>query len=98
MNTLGMFYLLGAYWGDGHIYYTKTKKRSSHQFSIVTEDEDFCQICSHIIYEHNNKYGTIKLIKNYYKLVVCSKNLCNSVLDRTCSIRDYYSADELPKG
>lgn len=97
MNTLERFYLLGAYWGDGHIYYAKHRSGSSHQFSIVSEDEDFCQICSQIVYDCHEKHGTIKLIDNYYKLVVCSKDLCNSILAYTCSVVDYYSADRYQK-
>ncbi len=97
MNTPERFYLLGAYWGDGHIYYAKHKRGSSYQFSIVSEDKDFCQICSNIIYDRHNKRGTIKLIDNYYKLVVCSKDLCSSILSHTCSIPDYYSADRYQK-
>lgn len=97
MNTPERFYLLGAYWGDGHVYYAKHKRGSSHQFSIVSEDEDFCQTCSDIVYKRQGKYGTIKLIDNYYKLVVCCKDLCNSILDHTCSVADYYSADRYQK-
>ena len=91
------YYLLGAYWGDGHVYYSKLKRGSSHQFTIVSEDEDFCQICSQIVYDHVGKYGTIKLIENYYKLVVCSKDLCVSILSHTCSVENYYLADKYQK-
>jgi len=97
MNTIDQFYLLGAYWGDGHVYYIKGKHGSSYQFSIVSEDEDFCQLCSNIVYNYIHKPGTVKLVNNYYKLIVCSKNLCDSILNHTCSVTNYYSADRYQK-
>ncbi len=98
MNTVEFYYLLGAYWGDGHIYYNKSSRGSSHQFSIVSEDEDFCQLCSQVCLEYAGKSGAVKFINNsYYKLVVCSKDLCNSILAHTCSVSDYYVADRYQK-
>ena len=85
-------YLVGAYLGDGHVYYSKQKRGSSHQFSIVSEDRDFCRICSDIVKEKFSKGGTITKIDNYYKLVVCSKALCTDILALTCGNDDYYMA------
>lgn len=90
-------YLIGAYLGDGHIQYSRTGSSTSHQFSITSEDRDFCKRCSKITKEINDKPGCITKVQNYYKLVVCSKPLCNMILEHTCSKSDYYEADHISK-
>ncbi len=90
-------YLIGAYLGDGHIQYSKSEDRTSHQFIITSEDRDFCSQCSLIAERADGKSGTIKKVQNYYKLVVCSKSLCNIILEHTCNRSDYYEADHISK-
>lgn len=90
-------YLIGAYLGDGHIQYSKNDRGSSHQFTITSSDEDFCSQCSEICKRLVDKAGSIKKVNNYYKLVVCSKELCDMVLDETCWTSDRYEADHIAK-
>jgi len=90
-------YLIGAYLGDGHIYYQKTSRGTSHQFSITSEDRDFCLICSNIVENQYGKKGRISKVDNYYKLVVCDKEVCNAVLKLTCSNPNYYEATKYEK-
>jgi len=90
-------YLLGVYFGDGHVAYVKTPKYS-YQLSIVSEDEDLCLICKNIIYEEFDKVGATKNVNNsYYKLIVCSKEVCEFVLDLMCSNKNYYEATRYEK-
>ena len=92
MINEGMSYLLGVYFGDGHIAYVK-KPKPSYQLSIVTEDNDLCSLCNDIIYEEFHKNGKVRNIDDsYLKLVVCSKNLCNFILNLTCSNKNFYNA------
>jgi hypothetical protein len=91
-------YLLGAYLGDGNIYYRKNyHKRNYYQFILATEDIDFCQECSRISNNIFNKTGKITKVKNYYKLVICSKLLCDTILKETSSAEYYENATYLEK-
>lgn len=92
-TDLDICYLLGAYLGDGHCYYV----RSSYQFTLTTEDRDFCEECSKICLEEFGNGGTISQVQNHFKLVVCSKELCDFILSAMCSNSDFYSASAKEK-
>ncbi len=92
MNT-NIAYLLGAYFGDGHIDY----KNYAYQFITVSEDRDFLVHSDDICYTEFAKRGTISKVKNYFKLVICSKKICSFILSHCCSIDDYKQADRYQK-
>jgi len=71
------YYLAGVYFGDGHIYYADC----SYQFTVVSEDLDLCTNCSRITNKLFNSPGTISFSGGCNKLVVCSKSLCDALLD-----------------
>lgn len=81
-------YLLGVYLGDGHIAYAN----SAYQFIVVSEDIDLCKNISDISDAVIGKKGTISKRDNYYKIVICSKDLCNKILFYMCSVLDYETA------
>jgi len=69
-------YLIGSLLGDGCLYI----KKYVYQFSITSEDYDYCKRCFNIIHNIFNKKGNIKTIYrnnkiSYYQLVVCSKDI-----------------------
>ena len=74
--TSDFSYLIGSLLGDGCLYVGK----NTYQFSITSEDYDFCEKCQIIVYNLFGKNGRIKTVKNggkisYYQLVVCSKDI-----------------------
>jgi len=74
--TSDFAYLIGSLLGDGCLYIGK----NSYQFSITSEDYDFCEKCQNIVKEMFNKKSNIKTVKkgnrvSYYQLVVCSKKI-----------------------
>ena len=79
-------YLTGSLLGDGCLYVGK----NSYQFSITSEDYDFCEMCFNLVKDIFGKKGRIKTIKkdgkiSYYQLVVCSKKIVNFFLEETLS-------------
>ena len=74
-------YLTGSYFGDGHVDY----KNYAYQFILVSEDLDFLVYNSKICEEQFGKSGKITPVKNYFKLVVCSKVICNFLLSQCCT-------------
>lgn len=88
-----LYYLYGVYLGDGHIDYDNY----AYQFIITAEDEDLCCRCNEICNSIIGRSGTISLEESYYKLVVCSKDLCNKILDIFCTNPDYNKADKIEK-
>lgn len=69
-------YLIGSLLGDGCLYVGK----NTYQFSITSEDYDFCEKCQIIVNNIFSKKGRIKTVKkndqiSYYQLVVCSKDI-----------------------
>lgn len=85
-------YLLGSYFGDGHVDY----RRYAYQFILTTEDHDFLVYNADICKTHFGKYGTITPVKNYYKLVICSKKICDFLLSHCCTA-EYKKADRYEK-
>jgi len=86
-------YLLGVYFGDGHIYYVP----GSYQLTIVSSDRQLCEISSSICSRICGNSGTISPVRNYFKLVVCSQSLCDSILGRMSINKDYISANKYEK-
>ena len=82
-------YLCGAYFGDGHIYY----RHMYYQFSVVSSDKDLCDICSCICLSHFGNAGRVFKVMNYYKLVVCSKQLCDYILEQFCTTDEFFTSD-----
>ncbi len=77
-------YLIGSLLGDGCLYIGK----NAYQFSITSEDYDFCEKCQIIVNDLFNKKGRIKTVKknnkiSYYQLVVCSKDIVYFLKDLT---------------
>ena len=84
INNLDLCYLLGAFLGDGCAYIGK----SAYQFSITSEDEDFCIKCQNICQKLINKSGKIRVVfkenrVSYYQLVICSKELVLFLIEQT---------------
>lgn len=76
MGEVDFCYLIGALLGDGCLYVGK----NNYQFSITSEDYDFCQNCQNIVKKNFGKKGNIKTVRkhnkiSYFQLVVCSKNI-----------------------
>ena len=74
--TKDFAYLIGSLLGDGCLYVGK----NSYQFSITSEDYDFCEKCYNIVNNLFNKKGRIKAVEkngqiSYYQLVICSKQI-----------------------
>jgi len=74
--TSDFSYLIGSLLGDGCLYVGK----NTYQFSITSEDYDFCEECQRITNHIFNKRGRIKTIEkggkiSYHQLVVCSKGI-----------------------
>ena len=74
--TKDFAYLIGSLLGDGCLYVGK----NAYQFSITSEDYDFCEKCQIIVNNLFGKKGKIKSVKrdnkiSYYQLVVCSKDI-----------------------
>lgn len=74
--TKDFAYLIGSLFGDGCLYVGK----DTYQFSITSEDYDFCEKCYNIVNKLFDKKGRIKTVKkgeriSYYQLVVCSKQI-----------------------
>ena len=84
MNLPDFCYLTGACLGDGCLYYGK----GSYQFSITSEDVDFCETCQDKCKSVFGKSGNIRTINkngkySYSQLVVCSKDIVSFLLDLT---------------
>ena len=82
--TKDFSYLIGSLLGDGCLYVGK----NTYQFSITSEDYDFCEKCYNIVDKLFNKKGRIKTVKkngkiSYYQLVVCSKDIVYFLQDIT---------------
>lgn len=74
--TKDFAYLIGSLLGDGCLYVGK----DTYQFSITSEDYDFCEKCYNIVDSLFDKKGRIKTVRkdgkiSYYQLVVCSKQI-----------------------
>jgi intein/homing endonuclease len=74
--TKDFAYLIGSLLGDGCLYVGK----NSYQFSITSEDYDFCEKCQIIVNNLFDKQGRIKTVKknnsiSYYQLIICSKQI-----------------------
>jgi len=74
--TKDFSYLIGSLLGDGCLYVG----RNTYQFSITSEDYDFCEKCQIIVGNLFGKEGRIKTVRkdnkiSYYQLVVCSKDI-----------------------
>jgi len=74
--TKDFSYLIGSLLGDGCLYVGK----NSYQFSITSEDYDFCEKCQIIVNNLFCKKGRIKTVLrgnkiSYYQLVICSKDI-----------------------
>ena len=86
--TKDFSYLIGSLLGDGCLYVGK----NTYQFSITSEDYDFCEKCQTIVKKLFNKTGRIKSVKkgdriSYYQLVVCSKDIVYFLKEVTNSKR-----------
>ncbi len=84
--TKDFSYLIGSLLGDGCLYIGK----DTYQFSITSEDYDYCKKCQVIMEELFNKGGRIKEVKkggkiSYYQLVICSKKIVFFLKDLTKS-------------
>ncbi len=84
LPTPNFSYLLGSLFGDGCLYIGK----NTYQFSITSEDYDFCEKCQIIVNELFGKSGRIKTVKknnriSYYQLVICSKDIVYFLKDLT---------------
>ncbi len=84
LPTPNFSYLLGSLFGDGCLYIGK----NCYQFSITSEDYDFCEKCYNIVNELFGKKGRIKTVRknnriSYYQLVVCSKDIVYFLKDLT---------------
>lgn len=86
-------YLLGAYFGDGHIEFHDCTK----QFSIVSEDRDLCENCSKATELLFESPGNVKWRQNHWKLVVCSNKVCKALLDACCTNTSYHLANKHEK-
>lgn len=74
--TKDFSYLVGSLLGDGCLYIGN----NSYQFSITSEDYDYCEKCQVITNDLFGKTGRIKTIMkgdkvSYYQLVICSKEI-----------------------
>ena len=79
-------YLIGALLGDGNLYISL--KYGCYQFSIASEDKDFCEICQDITENFFGKKGKITPIKrgeriSYYQFRICSKEIIYYLKDLT---------------
>lgn len=90
---MSIYYLLGVYFGDGHIDYAPC----TYQLTVTSEDIDLLENTNSILNKHFFKTGTISPVKNYFKLVLCSKAVCNYLLDIFCTNPDYCAADKFEK-
>ncbi len=82
--TKDFAYLIGSLLGDGCLYVGK----DTYQFSITSEDFDFCEKCQIIMSDLFKKGGKIKAIEkegkiSYYQLVICSKKIVFFLKDLT---------------
>jgi len=87
--TKDFAYLIGSLLGDGCLYIGK----DTYQFSITSEDHDFCKKCQDIVLSLFKKKGRIKTILkdgkiSYYQLVVCSKEIVYFLKDLTNNKKD----------
>lgn len=94
-NLPDFCYLTGACLGDGCLYYGK----NTYQFSITSEDIDFCETCQDRCDSVFGKRGRIKTINkgdqySYSQLVVCSKDIVSYLLELTDN-RHKIPVDEL---
>ncbi len=96
MNS-DLAYLCGVYLGDGHVDYRKTKNGTSYQFWVVGEDEDLCELASSICKHNFNCNSNISKVGNYFRLRICSKEICTYLLNLFCSNKDYFLASNIEK-
>ncbi len=97
-NLSDFSYLIGALMGDGCLYVG----RNSYQFSITSEDYDFCERCRDIVSQVFDKKSSIKIVNkngklSYYQLVVCSKEIVKFLIEITLNkttIPDFVKKDK----